>query len=89
MSKWIDYLKLALDKLSFLSDDEKLSLTNITVIIFVGITAFRTLFAGLQTHIPGIQWSVQAIDLPSVLPMLFSLLNYAHRRQVGSNETPK
>lgn len=78
---WQTALKTSLDKLGFLSDDEKLSLTNLAVIIFVSITAFRALFAGLQIHIgTDIQWAVQAIDIPSTLPMLFSLLNYANKR---------
>lgn len=73
-------IKTVLDKLGFLSEDEKLSLTNVAVIIFVSITAFRCLFAGMTIHTGAINWTVNQIDIASTLPMLFSLLNYSHKR---------
>lgn len=83
MAKWQEVIKLILDKTGFLSEDEKLSITNLAVIIFVSITAFRALFSGMQIHIgTEFQWTVEAIDIPSTLPMLFSLLNYSHKRDV-------
>lgn len=77
---WQEMIKNALDKLGFLNDDEKISLTNVAVIIFVSITAFRCLFSGLAIHTANFNWTVEAIDIASTLPMLFSLLNYSHKR---------
>lgn len=73
-------LKKILDSLGFLSEDEKISLTNVAVIIFVSITAFRCLFAGMIIKSGAINWTVEQIDIASTLPMLFSLINYAHKR---------
>lgn len=77
---WQSLVKKLLDNLGFLSADEKISLTNSAVIIFVTITAFRSLFAGMNIHIGSVNWTVENIDMASTLPMLFALLNYGHKR---------
>lgn len=74
--------------LGVLNDDETTSITNIIVIVFAFITAFRTLFANLDIHTSWFSWTVQAIDLASTLPMLFGLLNYMHKRNT-LNKTDK
>lgn len=75
------FLISVLDKLGFLSEDQKLSITNLSVIVFITITAFRMLFGGMTiTHGQFFNWEVQVIDVSSTLPLLFSLLNYSHKR---------
>lgn len=82
MDKFQTILKSILNSVGFLNDDEKVSITNLTVMVFVAITAFRALFSGLQLHLGSeINWTVEALDVSSTLPLLFSLLNYGHKRQ--------
>lgn len=67
--------------LGVLDDQQQMSITNITVIVFLTITAFRSLFGGLEINIKEqVKWTVQVIDFASTLPLLFALLNYSHRR---------
>lgn len=67
--------------LGILDDQQQMSITNITVIVFLSITAFRSLFGGLDINIHDqIKWTVQTIDFASTLPLLFALMNYSHRR---------
>lgn len=86
MTEFKKLLNDALSYLGFLNDDQKLSLTNVAVIVFISITAFRALFGGAMLTFNDFKWTVQEIDLASTLPMLFALLNYGHKRIV-SNKT--
>lgn len=78
--QWQNLLKKLLDNLGFLSADEKVSITNVAVIVFISITAFRSLFAGMNIHVGDVNWTVENIDVAGTLPLLFSLLNYANKR---------
>jgi hypothetical protein len=71
-----------LSKLGVLNDDQKVSITNIVVYIFLIITAFRGTFAGATITTQLITWKVEPLDMSSTLPLLFSLLNYSHKRTV-------
>lgn len=77
-------IKQLLDKLNFLSEDGRISITNITVMVFVIITAFRALFGGSTFLIHGFNWNVQIIDVAGVLPVMFSLLSYSHKRYTNN-----
>ncbi len=70
-----------LTRLNFLNDDQKISITNITVMTFVAITAFRALFGGsiIDTHY--FKWQIQAVDYSTALTVLFSLWGYDRKRQ--------
>lgn len=69
-----------LSQLGFINDDKKISITNVVVFVFVLITAFKELFSGLSLDLGFIQWKIEALDISSTLPLLFSLLNYGHKR---------
>jgi hypothetical protein len=71
-----------LSKLNFLDSENRISLTNMTVAVFVLITAIRALFGGSTLNISTFAWKIQQIDLSATMPMLFSLLNYSHKRHV-------
>lgn len=75
-----DTLLSLLNKIGFLNDDNKVSITNLSVIIFLSITAFKMLFSGLNLSTQFFTWKVEALDLSSTLPLLFSLLNYQGKR---------
>lgn len=79
-----DTIKNILNKLNFLSEDGKISITNLTVMLFVGITAFRGLFGGSTLIIHGFNWVIQTIDIASVLPVMFSLMSYSHKRYTNN-----
>jgi hypothetical protein len=64
------------------------SLTNLVVIIFVLLTAFKMLFAGVVINHTFFTWKIDSPDTASTLPMLFSLLNYSHRRMTMANASP-
>lgn len=81
-------MKDFLIKIGFLNDDECVSITNIIVIIFTTITAFRALFAGVIIDTHFFDWKVQELDISSTLPLLFSLLNYSHKRQIEAQVKP-
>lgn len=82
MDKVIRTIKTVLDKLGFLTYDEKMSITNVMVFLFSGIVAYRTLFAGMViSYPPHISWTVQNIDIASSLGFLYSLLNYNEKRK--------
>lgn len=77
------FIKSSLDKLSFLDDNERLSWSNLTVAVFVIITAFRSLFGGSDLVIAHLfDWKIQTVDMAATLPVLFSLANYAHKRNI-------
>lgn len=75
-------IKTILEKLNFLDHEQRLSLSNITVAVFVLISAIRMLFGGSTLQIGGFSWSIQTIDIAGTLPVLYSLLNYSHKRQI-------
>jgi len=81
-------LKQFLSYFGFLDQRDRVSLTNITVMVFVAITAFRSLFGNLTLTLVSIQWTVQPIDFASTLPLLFALLNYTNKR-MEINKTSK
>jgi hypothetical protein len=92
MQQFQQVLKRLLDNLGFLNQDEQLSLTNLAVMIFVGITAFRGLFGNAVFHYNDFVWTVQPIDFAATLPLLFSLANYSHKRMIsgkGDSNSPK
>ena len=70
-----------LDKSNFLDSKGRISLTNITVAVFMVITAVRALFGGSTLNISTFAWKIQQIDISATMPMLYSLLNYSHKRQ--------
>lgn len=77
-----------LNKLSFLDSQQQLSLTNLSVMVFCGITAFRGLFGNLSLHLGAdIQWVVQPIDFASTLPVIYSLWNYNEKRKSINSST--
>lgn len=79
-----------LHKLNFLSNDGKISITNVIVFIFVIITAFKELFSGITIITPWFNWKIESLDVSSTLPLLFSLINYGHKRQaIITNEVLK
>ena len=88
MNKLSQILNTILSKLNFLSADNKISITNLTVAAFVAITAFRSLFGGSVMHIGAFEWNIQIEDYSTTLPLLFSLLNYSHKRQNINNQPP-
>lgn len=82
MDKVINAFKVALDKLGFLTYDQKMSITNVMVFLFSSIVAYRTLFAGMTiSYPPHVTWTVQNIDVASSLGFLYSLLNYNEKRK--------
>jgi hypothetical protein len=70
-----------LKKISLLNKDGTLSVTNSVVLIFVIITALRTLFVGIHISLQGFNWKIDEMDLSATLPLLFSLINYGHKRK--------
>lgn len=62
------------------NDDEKISITNICVYVFLIITAFRSLFGTATFSFNDFKWTVQTIDVSDTLPLLFSLINYSTKR---------
>ena len=72
--------------LGVLNDDQKVSITNVAVYVFLGITAFRQLFSGANITTQLITWKVESLDMSATLPLLFSLLNYSHKRTVLNNK---
>lgn len=69
-----------LTKLNFLNDDQKISITNITVMTFVAITAFRALFGGSTIDTQYFKWQIQVVDYSTALTVLFSLWGYDRKR---------
>ncbi len=73
-------IKDFLGTLGVLNDDQKVSITNVVVMLFVGITAFKVMFSGLDLSTQWFSWKVESLDTTTTLPLLFSLMNYGHRR---------
>ncbi len=65
---------------NLLDGQDKVSLTNTIVVLFVLLTAFKTLFSGLTITLSFAEWKIEGLDFNSTLPLLFSLLNYGHKR---------
>lgn len=80
-------IKSILDKLNLLDYEEKLSLSNVTVAVFVLICAVRMAFGGSTLNIASFKWAIQPIDVSGTLPVLYGLLNYSHKRQLINNQT--
>ena len=76
-----------LNTIGVLNDDNKVSLTNLIVIIFVTITAFKMLFTGVAIDTKLFDWKIEAPDVATTLPLLFSLLNYGHKRMEYNKTT--
>lgn len=85
MDKVQEIIKNILNKLNFLDFEQKISITNLTVAIFVLITAIRMTFGGSIIPLHFFDWKIQTIDIGATLPMLFALLNYSHKRNVINN----
>lgn len=80
------YIQKILNYVGFLNEQQQLSLTNITVLTFLFITAFKTLFAGSMITFHYLTWNITALDLSETLPLLFGLLNYMHKRTTFNKE---
>ena len=87
MDKIQSIIKNILDKLNFLDFEGRLSLSNVTVAVFVLICALRMAFGGSTLNISTFAWNIQQIDTATTLPVLFSLLNYSHKRMTINNQT--
>lgn len=78
-------LLFILTKLRFLNSEQELDLEALVLWIFLGIIAFRTLFANLTLHIgKDISWTIPDSCIATTLPMLYSLLSNSHRRYLDS-----
>lgn len=73
-------MKNFLSTVGILNDDQKMSITNVIVIIFVTIIAFKMLFDGVKVDTKLFDWTITAPNISDTLPLLFSLINYSHRR---------
>lgn len=78
-------LKDILNKLNFLDYSGRISISNITVALFVAICAFRMTFGGSIMHLGSFIYNIQSIDTSDTLPVLFSLMNYSHKRSIINN----
>ena len=84
----MQYLQNLLLKIGVLNDDQRVSITNVAVMVFIAICAFKSLFVGLQINTQYFTWKVEALDLNTNLPLLFSFLNYSHKRsELNKNES--
>lgn len=78
-------IKAILSKLNMLDLNDNISITNVIVMVFFLITAFRSLLGGSNIIIGKFIWQIQQIDISGTMPILFGLLNYAHKRSVINN----
>jgi hypothetical protein len=77
-------------KLRFLNSEQELDLEALVLWIFLGIIAFRTLFANLTLTLgPDIKWTIPDSCVATTLPMLYSLLSNSHRRYLDSKTNGK
>ena len=67
-------------KLGVLNENDSVSITNLVVIIFVSILAFKMLFTGVVIDTKLFDWKIESPDIANTLPLLFGLLNYGHKR---------
>jgi len=84
IQKLQDLLKTILTKLNFLDYQQQLSISNITVAVFVFIAAIRMAFGGSDLNLGFFIWKIQVIDIGGTLPVFYSLLNYAHKRHINN-----
>jgi hypothetical protein len=77
----MNFLEKLFKKLGILNEDKNISITNVAVILFISICAFKSLFAGVEIETQYFSWKVEALDLNANLPLLFSFVNYGHRRK--------
>lgn len=80
-----DKLLSFLGTLGVINEDQKLSITNIVVFVFVAITAVRGMFAGAVLSTQYFTWKIEGLDFSATLPLLFSLINYSHKRMALTN----
>jgi hypothetical protein len=78
---------MGLKFLNLLDKDANISITNTVVYVFVLITSFKLLFSGAVVHNSLFTWKVEAVDMSTSLPLLFSLLNYGHKRMVAGAQS--
>lgn len=81
-------MKEMLNTLGVLNDNQKVSITNLVVIIFVMILGFKMMFAGVKVDTKLFDWEIIAPDIANTLPLLFSLLNYSHKRLEINKSSP-
>lgn len=82
-----DNLLKFLGSLGVMNDDQKVSITNVVVMVFVFITAIRGLFSGATLTTAYFTWKIEGLDFSATLPLLFSLLNYANKRMELNKQT--
>lgn len=80
-----EMLQNLLTKINLLDKDQNLSITNLTVALFISIAALRMLLGGSDINLGLFIWKVQVIETSDTLPVLFSLLNYSHKRMIINN----
>lgn len=80
MKSLLQTLNKIFEWFGFLDNNRRLSITNTAVIIFISICAIRMLFVGVKIQTAYFMWDIQAVDMESTLPLLFSLINYGHKR---------
>ena len=76
-------------KFGVLNENDTVSITNLVVFLFTGILAFKMLFAGVVFDTRVFDWTITSPDIANTLPLLFSLMNYGHKRMLTSKEEPK
>lgn len=81
----MEKFKSFLQTLGLLNEDQCVSITNLVVFVFLFITSFKALFAGVVIDCNYFDWKIESLDLSSTLPLLFSLLNY-HGKRVEVNK---
>jgi hypothetical protein len=73
-----------LSKLQFLNKDQSLNLEVLMIWVFLFITAFRALFAGVTLTIgKDIKWTILDSNIATSLPVLYSLLSQAHKNYLN------
>lgn len=80
-------MKDLLKTLGVLNDDQKISITNLAVMVFIAILGFKMLFTGVTIDTKLFDWKIESPDMANTLPLLFSLLNYGHRRLETNKST--
>lgn len=79
-----------LNKIGILSDNDKVSISNLVVYVFLFIVGFRTLFSGATFSFHELNWSVSQMDLNTTLPLLFGLASMGHEKMLNvSSQTLK
>lgn len=81
-------MKDMLNTLGILNDNQKVSITNLAVMIFIAILGFKMMFSGVTVDTKLFDWKIESPDMANTLPLLFSLLNYGHKRLEINKSTP-